>query len=107
MHRTHFLCTQAAAKVKETVSEPVHTLLETVRDAFLFQGDFNWLWWVCLSGFCLVNCSVILNNKAGITFSQGVALAVLTNYGGSTLAAIICGHPVVFLVNQALVPVRA
>jgi len=97
---------QRAAKAKVAVEALEPPMLhETIRDIFLCQGDFGWMWYVFLTGFCMANCRVILSSKPDITYTQGITLAVVTCYGGSTLAAILCGHPVVFLFNQALVPV--
>ena len=61
------------------------------------------MYYLCLFGFCLANCRAILKAKPDTHFAHGLALSVLTSYGGSTLCAIMCGNPVVFVVNESLV----
>mmetsp|Transcript_26828 Transcript_26828/g.44542 ORF Transcript_26828/g.44542 Transcript_26828/m.44542 type:complete len:273 (+) Transcript_26828:77-895(+) len=76
-----------------------------MQDALLFTGDFTWMFYVTLVGFCAANARAILTAQPKINFSQGCALMVLSCFGGSTMAAIICGKPVPFMCNEALVPV--
>lgn len=96
--------TALAAKAKEAPPEP--SSLELVRDTFLFQGPYgNALFWFAISGFCLANAKAILSADKSINFFHGLALQLMTAYGGSTICALMCGKPVVFFVNEALAPV--
>ena len=75
----------------------------TVKGAALFEGDFAWVFWVCLIGYCAGNCAAILNASPKIRFVHGLVLLTMNSYGGSTIAAIICGQPVPFVVNEKLI----
>ncbi|KAL1525719.1 hypothetical protein AB1Y20_020563 [Prymnesium parvum] len=80
--------------------------LELVRDTFLFQGEYGWyFYWFALIGFTLANGKSILGEKTEINFFHGLALQVMTAYGGSSICAVICGRPVAFFVNESLAPV--
>ena len=78
-------------------------VMGTVKGAALFEGDFSWLFWVCLVGYCAGNCAAVLNASPKIRFVHGLVLLTLNSYGGSTIAAIICGQPVPFMVNEKLI----
>lgn len=78
---------------------------QPLQDAFLFSGDFAWMFYLCLAGFCFANAKAVLGASPKINYWHGCALMVLANYGGSTLAAIMCGKPVPFVCNEALVSV--
>ena len=78
-------------------------VMGTVKGAALFEGDFAWLFWVCLVGYCAGNCAAVLNASPKIRFVHGLVLLTLNSYGGSTIAAIICGQPVPFMVNEKLI----
>lgn len=91
------------------VPTPDASPLDMLRDALLFAGDFKMLFYITLIGFSMVNSRVVLaskpKDKKKINFFHGAALMVLMNYGGSTIAAVMCGKPVAFCCNEALVPV--
>jgi hypothetical protein len=98
------------AKVVEVVVEA--GMLDMIKDAVLFQGSFSFMFYVCLAGFCLANSRVVLKDanlheagKSRINYFHGLVLMVLMSFGGSTLAAIMCGKPVPFVCNEALVSV--
>ena len=84
---------------------PPATAVSTLKDLFLFQGELSWFFWVALTGFCMCNVATMLGSTPKIKFAHGVPLAVLSCFGGSTLAAICCGAPIVIFVNEKLVPV--
>jgi len=91
---------------KVTIEVPIESgTLEMVRDAVLFSGEYWWMFYVCLVGFSFCNSRTILGAVPNINYFHGCALMVLANYGGSTLAMIMMSKPVVFVVNEALVPV--
>lgn len=77
--------------------------LDMLKDAFLFSGDFKWMFYFTLIGFCAANGRAILTATPKINYFHGCALMVLANFGGSTMAAIMCGEPVPFVCNEALV----
>ena len=79
--------------------------MDMLKDAVLFTGDFKWMFYLCLAGFCAGNARAILTANKKINYFHGCVLMVLVSYGGSTMAAIMCGKPVVFAVNEALVSV--
>ena len=87
------------------IPEPTATPLDMIMDAFLYAGDFKWMFYATLIGFNIANARAIKGASPNINYFHGCALMVLTNYGGSTLAAVMCGKPVVFAVNEALVSV--
>jgi len=101
------------ARAKLTVEmELPKSPLDELKAAVLFSGDYWWMFYACLAGFCLANSRTILKDanlkqpgKARINFFHGCVLMVLANFGGSTLAAIMVGKPVPFVTNEALVPV--
>lgn len=76
-----------------------------IKDAFLFAGDFKWMFYFCLIGFCACNARAVLTATPKINFFHGAALMVITSYGGSTLAAIMVAQPVAFVLNEALVSI--
>ena len=78
-------------------------MMAMLKDMVLFDGEFKFLFWVCLVGFCAGNLRMILKQTPNIRFVHGLVLGVLNCYGGSTLAAIICGQPVPFVVNEKLI----
>lgn len=91
---------------KVTIEVPIESgTLEMVRDAVLFSGEYWWMFYVCLVGFSFCNSRTILGAVPNINYFHGCAFMVLANYGGSTLAMIMMSKPVVFVVNEALVPV--
>ena len=92
-----------AAKKKVEAPPPEPTMMATLKDMVLFDGEFKFLFWVCLVGFCAGNLRMILTQTPNIRFVHGLVLGVLNCYGGSTLAAIICGQPVPFVVNEKLI----
>lgn len=99
------LLSSVAAKPKPSPPEP-DSLLEVVRDAFLWTGEYGvYVYWIALTGFCLANAKAILGASKDINFFHGLALQLMTAYGGSTICAILCGNPVVFFVNESLAPV--
>jgi len=77
-------------------------LLGTLKSVALFEGEFSWVFWVCLVGYCAGNCAAILKANKDIRFVHGLVLLILNSYGGSTIAAILCGQPVPFMVNEKL-----
>ena len=79
--------------------------LNILKDIFLFSGDYKFMFYVALAGFCAANARAILTASPKINYFHGCALMVLTCYGGSTISAIMVGAPVVFAVNEALVSV--
>jgi len=85
--------------------EPSFSPVDALKDAFLFAGDFKWMFYVALAGFCAANARAVLTTQPKINYFHGCVLMVLTSYGGSTMAAIMCGKPVIFVVNEALVSV--
>ena len=96
----------AKSAISALPAEP--SLLLQMRDAVLYQGEFgSIMFYVCLTGFVCANLRLILQQKPDIRFAHGFVLCVLLCYGGSTLAAIVCGNPVVFVTNEALVPTVA
>ena len=65
-----------------------------------------------LAGFCLANSRMVLKDanlyeagKSRINYFHGCVLMVLMSFGGSTIAAVMCGKPVPFVCNEALVSV--
>jgi len=80
-------------------------MLDPLKDAFLFSGDLKFMFYLTLAGFCLANALAIIKADPGINYFHGCALMVLANFGGSTMAAIMCGAPVAFVCNEALVSV--
>jgi hypothetical protein len=78
-------------------------MIGTVKGAALFEGEFAWIFWVCLIGYCAGNCAAILNAQPKIRFVHGLVLLTMNSYGGSTIAAILCGQPVPFVVNEKLI----
>ena len=78
-------------------------MLGMVKSVALFDGDFSWVFWVCLIGYCAGNCAAILTATPKIRFVHGLVLLTLNSYGGSTIAAILCGEPVPFVVNEKLI----
>jgi len=74
-------------------------------DAALFSGDFTWMFYFCLAGFCAANGCAVLKATPKINYFHGCALMVLTCFGGSTISAVMVGAPVVFVCNEALVSV--
>ena len=98
------------AKVVEVAVEA--GMLDMIKDAVLFQGSFSFMFYVCLAGFCLANSRMVLKDanlyeagKSRINYFHGCVLMVLMSFGGSTIAAVMCGKPVPFVCNEALVPV--
>ena len=87
------------------VPAPDPTPLDMLMDAFLFAGDFKWMFYACLAGFCMANGRALLTATPKINYFHGCATMVVTCYGGSTLAAVMCGKPVAFVLNEALVSV--
>ena len=87
------------------VPDPVASPIDMAMDAFLLSGDFSWMFYATLIGFCLANAKAILGANPKINYFHGCALMVLANYGGSTIAAVMCGKPVAFVLNEALVTV--
>jgi len=94
-----------AKKAAVPVPVPDASMLDTLKDAFLFQGDLKIMFYITLVGFCLANALAILKADPAINNFHGCALMVLANFGGSTMAAIMCGAPVAFVCNEALVSV--
>eukprot|EP00310_Coccolithus_braarudii_P022286 CAMPEP_0183353748 /NCGR_PEP_ID=MMETSP0164_2-20130417/34854_1 /TAXON_ID=221442 /ORGANISM="Coccolithus pelagicus ssp braarudi, Strain PLY182g" /LENGTH=271 /DNA_ID=CAMNT_0025526483 /DNA_START=20 /DNA_END=835 /DNA_ORIENTATION=+ len=92
---------------KSPAPEPMATSLHLgmFEDALLFSGDLWWMYYVTLVGFCAANARAILGATPKINFFHGCALMVLSCFGGSTLAAIMCGRPVSFVTNEANVSV--
>jgi hypothetical protein len=88
---------------KEAIGAPPFDELGTVKGVALFEGEFSWVFWVCLVGYCAANCAAILKANKDIRFVHGLVLLVLNSYGGSTIAAIVCGQPVPFVVNEKLI----
>lgn len=84
--------------------QPIIGVWQTTCDVLLFNGDCSWFFWVCLCGFCAGNIKAIIKQSPEVRFAQGLVLAVLTSYGGGTLAAIFSGLPIPFFLNQAFVP---
>ncbi|KAL3897511.1 MAG: hypothetical protein SGPRY_013036 [Prymnesium sp.] len=83
-----------------------HDTLDTIRDTFLFQGEWGlYAYYFALIGFCLANAKAIVAASPTINFWHGVVLQVMTSYGGSTVCAILCGKPVAFFTNESLVAV--
>ena len=78
-------------------------VMDTVKGAALFEGELAWVFWVCLVGYCAANCNAVLNATPKIRFVHGLVLLTMNSYGGSTIAAIICGQPVPFVVNEKLI----
>ena len=78
-------------------------MLDPLKDAFLFSGDFKFMFYLTLVGFCAANGLTILKATPKINYFHGCALMVLSCFGGSTMAAIMCGQPVAFVCNEALV----
>jgi len=76
-----------------------------LQDALLFTGSFSWMFYVTLVGFCAAIAQSILTSSPRINFFHGMALTLLSCFGGSTLAAIVCGSPMPIVCNEALVPV--
>lgn len=74
-----------------------------LQDVFLFTGDFKWMFYFTLVGFLLANARNILGATPNINFFHGCALMVLANFGGSATAHIMCGQPVGFVCNEALI----
>lgn len=91
---------KAAAAVE---MDPDVTFAAMLKDMLLFDGSFKWLFWVALCGFCAANFRLILLAKKDIRFVHGLVMGVLNSYGGSTLAAVICGQAVPFVVNEKLI----
>ena len=84
---------------------PFEALAGGVKDAVLFSGDFGWMFYAALIAFCACSAGAVLKASPKINFFHGCALMVLSSFGGSTLAAIMVGAPVVFVANEALVTV--
>lgn len=78
-------------------------MIDSVKGAALFEGELAWLFWVCLIGYCAANCTAVLNASPKIRFVHGLVLLTMNSYGGSTIAAILCGQPVPFVVNEKLI----
>merc|ERR1712185_836395 len=94
----------ALAAKKVAPPPPPPSMLKKICDLVLFKGENGALFfYICLAGFCAGNCKAMLKAKPAIRYAHGLVLGVLTSYGGSTLACIICGRAVVFQVNEALV----
>jgi len=87
------------------VVAPAPTLMDPLKDALLFQGDFKWMFYFTLAGFCAANAMAILGTNPKINYFHGAATMVLVCFGGSTIAAVMCGNPVAFVTNEALVTV--
>ena len=87
------------------IIEPEGFLLDPMRDLFLFMGPYKLVFYVVLAVFCAANARTILVASPKINYWHGCALMVLANFGGSTLSAIMCGAPVAFVCNEALVTV--
>ena len=77
-------------------------MLGTVKSVALFEGEFSWVFWVCLVGYCAGNCAAMLKANPKIRFVHGLVLLTMNSFGGSTVAAILCGQPVPFVVNEKL-----
>ena len=78
-------------------------LYEPLQQAFLFTGDFKWMFYFTLVVFCAANAKAILGANPKINYFHGCVLMVLANFGGSTIAAVMVGKPVAFVCNEALV----
>ena len=88
--------------VLPVVPLPDATMLDMYKDFVLFGGQFGWFFYFALCGFCAANARAILSATPKINFFHGCALMVLANFGGSTMAAIMCGKPVVFALETAI-----
>jgi len=78
--------------------------LEMLRDTLLFQGQFGvYCYWFAIIGFCLANAMACL--KVSKNIWHGLALQMMTAYGGSTVCALLCAKPVAFFINESLAPV--
>ena len=98
----------ASARAKEEAIPPAtFDMLEQVRDTFLYTGEYGlYMYWFAIIGYCLANGKAILSAQQDINFFHGLALQLMTSYGGSSVTAIICGKPVAFFINESLAPVR-
>lgn len=79
--------------------------LNMLKDAFLHQGAYAWMFYFCLAGFCAANAMAILGPTPKMNYFHGAAMMVVVCYGGSTIACIICGNPVAYVGNEALASV--
>ena len=53
-----------------------------LKDIFLYQGDFAWMFYFCLAGFCAANAMAILGATPKINYFHGAALMVSYIHAG-------------------------
>ena len=94
-------------KAKPVVPLPDATMLDMYKEFVLFGGQFGWFFYFALCGFCAANAMTILKATPNINYFHGCALMVIVCFGGSTISAVMCGAPVAFVVNEALVSAGA
>ena len=58
------------------VPVPEATPLDMLKDAFLYQGAFAWMFYVCLAGFCAANAMAILGPTPKMNYFHGAAMMV-------------------------------
>ena len=50
--------------------------LSMLKDAFLYQGAFAWMFYFCLAGFCAANAMAILGPTPKMNYFHGAAMMV-------------------------------
>jgi len=98
----------SVANAKKELPLPLPpTMLEELRDVLLFSGNYKWMFWLCLFGYCMAVYRIVLDTKPTIRYAHGLVLGVVSATGGSTMAALLCGKPVPIVANEALIPALA
>ena len=60
--------------------------LSMLKDAFLYQGAFAWMFYFCLAGFCAANAMAILGPTPKMNYFHGAAMMVSPASQGHSLS---------------------
>ena len=93
-----------AAATPTLASHALHATA-VASDALLFKGEYAWVYWLCLAGYCAALCRALHQRDPAMRWHSALPLLCLTGFGGGILVPITLGKPMVLHANESVVPV--
>ena len=84
------------------VPPPPPGLDKMFLDFMLMRGDFSWVYWLAIFGYCFNAARFRKEASPAMKFVHAYVLLVLNNFGGSMATGWVCGMPMSICVNESL-----
>ena len=81
---------------------PEAGVMDPIFDFLLFKGDFSWVYWLAIWGFCINASRWLKESQPTILYAHGYVFLILTQFGGSMATGWVCGMPMSIVANESL-----